>query len=36
MILESVIACPYCEPAKLESVRADACQFFYSGTGCSG
>jgi transcription elongation factor Elf1 len=34
MILESVITCPHCGTAKLESMPTDACQFFYTCTGC--
>ena len=33
MILESVITCPHCGTAKLESMPTDACQFFYTCTG---
>jgi hypothetical protein len=36
MILESVITCPHCATAKLETMPTDACQFFYSCTGCGG
>jgi hypothetical protein len=34
MILESVITCPYCAAAKPETMPTDACQFFYTCTGC--
>ena len=34
MILESVITCPQCGTAKLETMPTDACQFFYVCTGC--
>src|SRR5262249_12674279 len=34
MILESVITCPHCATAKLEIMPSDACQFFYTCTGC--
>ena len=34
MILQSVITCPKCGTAKLETMPTDACQFFYVCTGC--
>src|ERR1700730_9913200 len=34
MILESVITCPHCATAKSETMPTDACQFFYTCTGC--
>src|SRR5258705_1222769 len=34
MILESVITCPHCGTAKMETMPTDACQFFYACTGC--
>ena len=34
MILESVITCPQCGIAKLETMPTDACQCFYVCTGC--
>src|SRR5262249_4565926 len=34
MILESVITCPHCAIAKSEAMPTDACQFFYTCTGC--
>ena len=34
MILESVITCPHCTIAKSEAMPTDACQFFYTCTGC--
>ena len=34
MILESVITCPHCGTAKVETMPTDACQFFYQCTGC--
>jgi hypothetical protein len=34
MILQSVITCPECGTAKLETMPTDACQFFYVCTGC--
>jgi hypothetical protein len=34
MILESVITCPHCAAAKPETMPTDACQFFYTCTGC--
>ncbi|WP_309145401.1 GDCCVxC domain-containing (seleno)protein [Mesorhizobium sp. Mes31] len=33
MIAQSVITCPKCSAAKLETMPTDACQFFYE---CSG
>jgi len=35
MMLESVITCPSCRAAKLETMSTDACQFFYRCAGCS-
>jgi hypothetical protein len=32
MILESVITCPQCATAKLETMPTDACQFSYECT----
>ena len=34
MIEQSVITCPNCGVAKLETMPTDACQFFYECTGC--
>src|SRR5712691_4416814 len=34
MILESLLTCPKCGLAKLETMPTDACQFFYECTGC--
>jgi hypothetical protein len=34
MVYESVITCPACNTAKLESMPTNACQFFYECTGC--
>jgi hypothetical protein len=34
LIAESVITCPHCGRAKLETMPTDACQFFYDCTGC--
>jgi alkylmercury lyase len=34
VIMESVITCPKCSVAKLETMPTDACQFFYECTGC--
>jgi hypothetical protein len=34
MILESMITCPHCATAKLETMPTDACQFFYECAGC--
>ncbi|MDE1949730.1 MAG: hypothetical protein KGL43_10380 [Burkholderiales bacterium] len=33
-ILESVLTCPHCGFARLETMPADACQFFYECTQC--
>ena len=33
MILESIITCPHCATTKLETMPANACQFFYECTG---
>lgn len=35
MILKSVITCPSCGTAKLETMPTDACQFFYECSGCA-
>jgi hypothetical protein len=34
MILESVITCPHCTTAKSETMPTNACQFFYTFSGC--
>ncbi|WP_407181370.1 GDCCVxC domain-containing (seleno)protein [Bradyrhizobium sp. STM 3562] len=34
MILQSVITCPKCGTAKMETMPIDACQYFYECTGC--
>jgi hypothetical protein len=34
VILESVITCPSCGSAKIETMPTDACIFFYTCTGC--
>ncbi len=34
MILKSVITCPHCGTAKLETMPTDACVFLYDCTGC--
>ncbi|MEK1929161.1 MAG: GDCCVxC domain-containing (seleno)protein [Pararhizobium sp.] len=34
VILESVLACPHCGFAKLETMPTDACQFFYTCLSC--
>ena len=34
VIEQSVINCPKCSAAKLETMPTDACQFFYECTGC--
>jgi hypothetical protein len=34
MTLESVIACPHCATAKMETMPTNARQFFYTCTGC--
>jgi hypothetical protein len=34
MIIESVITCPYCGTAKVETMPTNACQHFYECTGC--
>jgi len=36
MILESIITCPHCRTAKSEPMPTDACQIFYTCTGCGG
>ncbi|MGH8631257.1 MAG: GDCCVxC domain-containing (seleno)protein [Burkholderiales bacterium] len=33
-VLESVLTCPNCGFAKLETMPTDACQFFYECTQC--
>ncbi|WP_031408453.1 GDCCVxC domain-containing (seleno)protein [Thiomonas sp. FB-Cd] len=33
-ILESVLTCPHCGFAKLETMPTDACQFFYECQQC--
>ncbi|MGH6625434.1 MAG: GDCCVxC domain-containing (seleno)protein [Burkholderiaceae bacterium] len=34
MILQSVLTCPRCGYAKLETMPLDACQFFYDCVAC--
>jgi hypothetical protein len=34
VIEKSVITCPNCNTAKLETMPTDACQFFYECSGC--
>jgi hypothetical protein len=34
LILESVLICPKCRAAKLETMPTDACQFFYECMNC--
>jgi hypothetical protein len=34
MILESLITCPQCATAKMETMPTDACRFFYTCSGC--
>src|SRR5262245_22905942 len=34
MTLDSVITCPHCATAKSETMPTDACQFFYTCSGC--
>ena len=34
MIVQSVITCPECHAAKLETMPTDACLFFYECSGC--
>ena len=34
MILESLITCPHCATAKMETMPTDACQFFCTCSGC--
>ena len=34
MILESLITCPHCATAKMETMPTDACRFFYTCSGC--
>jgi hypothetical protein len=33
-VLQSIITCPRCATANLETMPTDACQFFYECTGC--
>lgn len=33
-ILDSVLTCPKCGFAKQETMRTDACQFYYECTSC--
>ena len=33
-IEQSLITCPKCGAAKLETMPSDACQYFYECTGC--
>jgi hypothetical protein len=34
VILNSTLTCPACGTAKIETMSADACQYFYECTGC--
>ena len=34
VITESIITCPLCGIAKVETMPTDACQYFYECTGC--
>ena len=34
MILQSIITCPKCGVAKMETMPTEACQYFYECTGC--
>ncbi|MGO8916760.1 MAG: GDCCVxC domain-containing (seleno)protein [Stellaceae bacterium] len=34
LILESTITCPECGTATVETMPADACQYFYECKGC--
>ena len=34
MILQSIITCPNCGIAKMETMPTDACQYLYECTGC--
>ena len=34
LVRESVITCPQCGASKVETMPADACQFFYDCTAC--
>ena len=34
MIFESLITCPHCGTAKIETMPTDACQFFYECSHC--
>jgi hypothetical protein len=34
VIAQSIITCPKCNAAKLETMPTDACQFFYECTRC--
>ena len=33
-VLDSLLTCPHCGYARLETMPADACQFFYQCNGC--
>jgi transcription elongation factor Elf1 len=34
MQLQSTITCPHCRHQAIETMRTDACQFFYDCKGC--
>jgi len=34
VVFESILTCPRCGTAKLETMPADACQFFYECSHC--
>ncbi|MDP1739811.1 MAG: GDCCVxC domain-containing (seleno)protein [Polaromonas sp.] len=34
LVLESLLSCPSCGHAQLETMPTDACQFFYECTAC--
>ena len=34
MIAQSIITCPSCRTASMETMPTDACQFFYACKGC--
>ncbi len=34
VILQSILTCPACGHADVETMPTDACQFFYECTGC--
>ena len=34
VILESLLTCPHCGSAKLETMPTNACQFYYECPGC--